>query len=403
MKDKKYKIKICRIATIPMFFVAHLMAQIEYLQNKGMEISIVSSLGEGSKNLERCKEIVYETIEIPRSLNIVQDIKALIQLIIFFRRNQFDIVHSNTPKAGLLTSIATFISKVPIRLHTFTGQPWVTLKGPLRFFTRLADKLICIINTKCYTDSRSQRGFLIKEKIVAPRKIDVIGYSSIAGVNLRRFDEQILNLNEKQELRKKLGIIDNDKVAVFIGRISRDKGIYELETAFKKIIESGYNLHLLLVGPLDEECGGEKTIEIAEFIDNPKVSYVGLTQTPEIYLSIADFLCLPSYREGFGSVVIEAAAMRVPAIGTKINGLVDAVSHSKTGVLIPPYDTEALFEAIKDFLDHPELITRMGDAAQKRCKILFDGEIINKLVFEEYKFLYKKYVQKTGVYNENRI
>ncbi len=383
-------IRVCRIATVPIFFAAHLIPQIEYMQKKGMKVSIVSSLGEGIEAIEQCEGLIFENIEISRSLSIVRDIKALFKLIVFFRKNKFDIVHSTTPKAGLLSSISAFIARVPIRLHTWTGQPWVTLKGPMKTFAFLADKLIGFLNTKCYADSKSQRDFLIEKKVIPADKIDVIGYSSLAGVDRKRFSNQIISEKEKEDLREKLSIDSGATVFIFIGRITKDKGICELEQAFSKVLSSGFNVHLLLVGPFDDDCGGEKNIDISKFISNAKISYIGYTDKPENYFSISDILCLPSYREGFGTVVIEAASMGIPTIATNINGLVDAVDKDKTGVLVEPYSVESLYEAMIRFLEKPDMIKKMGSAAQERCRLNFDSEVINKKVFEEYALIMGK-------------
>ncbi len=377
-------IKICRVSTVPFSMVSQLMPQIEYLCDKKIDVTMVSSYGKEIATLDFNKGFAYHTIEIPRNLHPVKDIIALVKLILFFRKKRFHIVHSITPKAGLLCAVASFITKIPIRLHTWTGQPWVTIKGPMKTFAVLADKLIALLNTGCYADSKSQSRFLIEKKIVKPEKIKVIGYSSLAGVDLGRFHKNIISSVQKKQLKKELSINPEAAVFLFIGRMAGDKGFFELEKAFTEIADSGYKIHLLLVGPMDKDCGGKKNIDIDSFIDRPDVSYAGYTATPEKYFAISDILCLPSYREGFGTVVIEAASMGIPAIGTKINGLVDAVDDGKTGILVKARSIAQLYNAMIRLLNNPETVRNMGMAAQERCKLYFDSRKINREVYKEY-------------------
>lgn len=379
--------KICRTATVPFYIVAHLKGQVEFLQSIGSDVVLVSSPGTELSKLKLGRGLRHEPIEIPRVITPLKDFKALVRLIRFFRQNSFDIVHSTTPKAGLLTALAAWIARIPIRLHTWTGQQWVTLKGPVRFISKLADRLIGLLNTRCYADSHSQRTFLIREGIVQAINISVIGFNSLSGVDMTRFSPERFSQTDKRVLREELGIKLDSRVIVFVGRVTRDKGIYELLAAFNMIREAGYRTDLLLIGPLDEECGGVPTISRPEIDTHPNVHLVGYTEEPEKFLAVSDLFCLPSYREGFGTVVIEAAAMGLPAVGTRINGLIDAIEDDKTGMLVPPRDISALANALRFFMDHPGKAVVMGRAARQRCRAYFSAEIVNRALAEEYRRL----------------
>jgi glycosyltransferase involved in cell wall biosynthesis len=298
--------------------------------------------------------------------------------------HRFDIVHSTTPKAGLLTALAAFFAGIPIRLHTFTGQPWVMLQGVMRWASRAADKLIGLLDTKCYADSCSQAQFLVSEGIVASRKMAVIGHGSLAGVDMTRFNPDHWSLSMKQDLRQGLAISQSSRVIVFIGRISPDKGIAELIAAFYELLRMDYDVDLLLVGPHDQDCGGVSSLDLKKAGQCSRIHHTGYTECPEKYLAIADIFCLPSYREGFGTVVIEAAAMGLPTVGTEIYGLTDAVVDGETGILVPPRDERALLGALKSLLDHPDTLHAMGKAARVRCFEHFDARIVNEKVAQEY-------------------
>lgn len=384
LKRQLKGVKICRISTVPFAMAIHLKSQVEYLRDIGMQVTLVSSEGPEWSRINERQRLNIDIINIPRSLKFWQDFIALNKLIYYFLTHRFDIVHSITPKAGFLTALAAFAARVPIRLHTFTGQPWVTLKGPMRWASRMADRLIGALNTKCYADSESQAQFLVRERIISYRNIAVISRGSIAGVDLTRFNTDHWSFPVKQKLRQSLSIAPSSKVLVFVGRIAPDKGISELIAAFHELTKKNYDLHLLLVGPQDSDCGGASSVNLNDATQCATIHYIGYTECPEKYLAISDIFCLPSYREGFPTVVLEAAAMGLPTVGTKIYGMTDAVVDGETGILVPPGDEHALFAALKHLLDHPEEMDKMGSAARQRCFEYFETNKISAKVAEEY-------------------
>jgi glycosyltransferase involved in cell wall biosynthesis len=376
--------RICRIATVPFFIVAHLKRQLEFLRDIGMEVIIVSSDGPERKKLKLDEKLQYRSIEIPRNINLLRDVTALVRLLLFFRQQHFDIIHSTTPKAGLLAAVAGNLAGVPIRLHTWTGQQWVGFRGIKRLVSRMADRMIGILDTRCYADSRSQMRFLVKEGIIKKKKISVIGENSLSGVDLERFDPAKWSSKIQTSIRERLSISPKSKVILFVGRIAKDKGIFELVTAFEGLLNLGYDAVLLLVGPFDQERGGVATISGADIEGNPRVRLIGYSEKPEQYLAVADIFCLPSYREGFGTVVIEAAAMGIPAVGTRIDGIVDAIVDGETGLLVPPQNETALMDALKLLIDNSELRSAMGRKARQRCLQHFNMESINRALADEY-------------------
>jgi glycosyltransferase involved in cell wall biosynthesis len=377
-------IKIARVSTVPFFLVSQLRGQVEYLRDLGMEVVLISSSGPELAQLDLSKNLRHKAIALPRNFNFFRDSIALAKLFLFFRKERFVIVHSTTPKAGILTAVAAFLARVPVRLHTFTGQPWVTMHHPLRFVARICDRLIGLLNTKCYADSDSQRRFLIDERIVSADKISVIGKGSLAGVDVKRFSAERYRPDECERLRQELGISLDSTVLVFVGRITIEKGIRELLSAFRRAVDLGYNIDLLLVGPSDSDCGGAGTISSDELNGIPRLRLVGYSDTPERYLAVANLLCLPSYREGFGTVVIEAASMGIPTLGTEINGLIDAVENGRTGLLIAPQSEDALFDGLISLLNAPRRMQAMGCQALRRCHEHFKSTIVNSKLAEEY-------------------
>jgi|WetSurMetagenome_2_1015567.scaffolds.fasta_scaffold00106_22 glycosyltransferase involved in cell wall biosynthesis len=390
MPNTLKNIKIARIASVSYFMATQLGRQIRYLKDQGMDVCVICSAGHELSRFDFSGSLHYECVEIHRSISIWHDLTALVRLFRIFRKYGFVLVHSTTPKAGLLTAIAGFFAAVPIRLHTFTGQAWVNKRGAVRYISRLSDKVIALLNTKCYADSRSQLEFLVKEGIVPQNKIDVIGAGSLAGVDLDRFNPDLWTQEEKRRLRAGLGIADESRLLIFIGRITGDKGIIELTEAFNLLLRDNYNVDLLLLGPLDRDCGGLESMSTDYNFNSDRIHYTGYDDCPEKYLAISDILCLPSYREGFGTVVIEAAAMGVPCVGTDIYGLKDSIIDGHTGVLVPPRNVEALKDALRHILDNPDLLMQLGVNARKRVVEEFDSRTINQMTAQEYECLLEK-------------
>lgn len=383
-------IRIARVSTVPFFVVTQLKHQIETLGKLGANVTVVSSDGPDLARLNDLTGVSCAVIDIPRSISVWRDVLALFRLFLFFKRHHIQIAHSTTPKAGLLTALAAFLAGVPVRLHTFTGQPWVNMRGVKRWVLRGSDELIGKLSTCCYADSASQRKFLIDEQILDSGRLSVIGAGSLAGVDLRRFDRNRFSSDDCASIRKSLGISDGAPVLLFVGRITVDKGVRELLQAFELLKAAESDAHLVIVGQFDTDSGMPGVVSQDQIERLRDTHVVGYSDCPEAYLAIADILCLPSYREGFGTVVIEAAAMGVPTVGTNIYGLSDAVVHGETGFLVPLHNAEELANAISRLLDDAPLLTRMGEAARGRARALFDAEMVNKQVAEEYCSLLKK-------------
>jgi len=381
-------IKIARVATVPIFVVAHLRKQIQYLTGAGADIHVITSEGEHADQVRNIENITFKVINIPRKIQLFSDFSALVSLFLHFRREKFTIVHSMTPKAGLLCAIAGKLAGTPVRLHTFTGQPWATMTGFKRTLLKSCDKLIGILNTKCYADSRSQMDFLIANGIVVKQDIAVLGSGSVAGIDLQRFRKDRYSDIETAEFKSALGLPVGSKVVLFVGRITADKGIRELVGAFNTLYSEHPNAYLVLVGPMEED--GKAVLAKVDPLVSEHVKLVGFSSEPEKYMRMADVLCLPSYREGFGTVIIEAAAMGIPAVGTSIYGLTDAVEHGKSGLLVPVRDENALVGALSLVIGDDILRRELSEYAQKRATSKFDTAVISQCLVDEYEAVARK-------------
>lgn len=313
------------------------------------------------------------TVPLERKISPRQDLRALWVLYRHFRSQRFDLVHSVSPKAGLIGMLAAWLAGVPVRIHTFTGQVWVTQGGWRRSLLKAADWLIGFLTTRALVDSPSQRDFLVAEGILPLTKTDVIGNGSICGVDARRFrpdDER------RREIRQRFCIPDSAILLLSLGRLNRDKGIPDLATAFTGLVRRFPDTFLLLVGP-DEDDQLAKVMEICGTAAD-HVFHVGFTDQPERFMAAADIFCMPSYREGFGMVIIEAAAAGVPAVASHIYGLTDAVADGLTGLLHPVGDAAAIAAALERLMLDPQTRHRMGIAARQRAREAFSDIDLSK-------------------------
>lgn len=373
--------KVCLVVSSPMTVTAFLQQPIRKLA-AAFEVSVVANLPLGASipALEGVATLLPVGIE--RQISPWRDLLALWRLTRLFRQQRFDVVHSVTPKAGLLAMLAARLAGTPVRLHIYTGQVWVTRHGAFRWLLKSMDKLIARLATQVLADSASQRQFLLDEGVVTAGRSSVLACGSISGVDTARFRPDTV---VRARIRQELGIPQDDLVFLFLGRLNRDKGVLDLARAFAGIATDYPDAHLLLVGPdegnllpalvgLTAECAAQ-------------VQQVGYAARPEDYMAAADVFCLPSYREGFGTVVIEAAAAGIPAIATRIYGVVDAVEEGRTGLLFPPRDIAALQVCLREMADDPARRRQLGTQARLRAQADFSSETVATAWLDYYRRL----------------
>lgn len=370
--------KVCFVATIEMTVKAFLMEHIRALGGI-YDVCVIAN----TENADFLRPFGINVKVIPvvieRKISLWNDLKALFCLYRLFRQERFDVVHSIMPKSGLLSMAAGFLARVPNRIHTFTGQVWATQSGLKRSVLKFMDRLLVFFAVSIFVDSNSQRKFLISEGIVSEDKAFVLASGSIAGVDTQRFrpDPQARN-----DIRSSLGITDSDIVFLFLGRLTRDKGLLELAGAFLKLCTKYKNIHLMVVGPDEDNMRQAMTGTCGAY--GNRLHFEDYTDIPEAYMAAADVFCLPSYREGFGSVIIEAAAVGVPAVGTRIYGITDAIDEGVTGLLCAPRDPDALAGMMEQLAGDDALRKEMGASARARALRDYSKETVVSAMLSFY-------------------
>lgn len=358
---------ICITLTSPFVLNAFLGGHIARLAASFRVVVCINRL-ESDIAISLPKGVVLRHIEIRRNISPWRDMVALWQLVQFYRRGKFDMVWSITPKAGLLAMIAARIAGVHARVHFFTGQVWATRRGTARLLLKSLDRLLASYASDLLADSPSQRDFLVREGVVAERRITVIGDGSVSGVDLNRFKPDPA---ARQAIREIHGIPAGDVCLLYVGRMKREKGVHDLLAAFAELQQDYPQLHLLLVGP-DEE-------RIVNNAPSARTHCVGYTLEVESYMAAGDIICLPSYREGFGTVLIEGAAAGLAAVASRIYGIEDAVVDGHTGLLHPPGDAAGIRAVIGRLLDDPAMRHQLAANARQRAVRLFAAERVEQL------------------------
>lgn len=368
------KNKICFVVAVPGTAQAFLKDHFREL-TKTYEVHLVANFpDEESKQEFDELGVICHNAPIERPISIVNDLKALFALYRIFKREGFDSTHSVTPKAGLLTSVASWMAGVKVRIHIFTGQVWATRKGVMRSVLKMMDKLISLFDNHILVDGESQRQFLMKEGVIKAKNSQVLANGSISGVKLERF---VISDEVRQAEREKLGFKDDDVVYIFLGRLNHDKGIGELYEAFNKLVTECPKSKLLLYGT-DEEGYEAKAVAYVNLKRDENFFYPGLTRKPFDALQGGDVFVLPTWREGFGSSVIEAQALGLPVITSDAYGVVDASVPNVTGLRCKVDDPEGLYECMKHYYEHPELRNKHGEAGRKRVFELFDCNVVTE-------------------------
>jgi len=363
-----------------------LRGQIAHLKRHGYELIAVSSPGEELKRFGKEQDIDVVGVEIPRAIPPLRDTRALAELTSVLRRLRPTIVHAHTPKGGLLGMLAASLARVPVRVYHMRGLPMMTAIGPRRRLLSLTERVSCRAAHQVISVSASIKDIAIAERLCPARKITTLAAGSGNGVDTDRFDPKALDTGARQTTRARYDIPNNALVLGFVGRIVQDKGVVELLDAAEQLFAEFPSLHLLLVGMLEEKDAVPARVR-ERLANHPQIHWRGADwNTPPLYAAM-DIVALPTYREGFPNVPLEAAAMKLPIVATDIPGCRDAIVHEQTGILIPVRDTTALAGALRRYLTDESLRTRHGESARGRVLAEFRQEAIWNGIHDTYQTL----------------
>lgn len=381
------KIKIIRATTVPMSLNAFCKGMLKELSEK-YEVVGLSSPGNDLNIVSEREGVRTIAVPMERHISLFRDLKALIKMIGVFRREKPAMVHSMTPKAGMLCMLAGWLTSVPVRVHTFTGLVWPTSTGLKRKILMLTDRITCGCATHVIPEGEGVKHDLIAGKITK-KPLKVLGYGNVMGVDMNRF-------TRRPEVMKIAEGIRNESIFTFVtvGRIVRDKGINEMIAAFQKLQETDKNVRLILIGGYEDQLDPISEESRKAIHDNKGIDAVGCKSGDELlaYYAAADCFVSASYREGFPNTVLEAGAMGLPCIVTDINGSREIIVDGENGVIVPSQNTDALFDAMLNMVNNREERERMAGNARKMVADRYEQSFVRKCLYDFYDEILKSYV-----------
>ena len=383
--------KLIRITTVPISFKVLLKGQLRFMASNGFDVKGVSSEGEELREVHENEGIVMEAINMSRKITPFQDLKSLWEMWNFLRKEKPQIVHTHTPKAGIIGMLAARLAGVPHRLHTVAGLPLMEATGIKRKILNFVEKLTYSSATRVYPNSKGLYDFILQNNFTQSNKLKIIANGSSNGINTIFFSLAQVSEIERVTLREKLNIQSDDFVFVFVGRIVSDKGINELIKAFSELQTAENNeqigIKLLLVGGLESDLDPLNPETLAEINQNRDIISVGFQQDVRPFFAISDALAFPSYREGFPNVVMQAAAMGLPSIVSDINGCNEIIVEGENGLIIPSKNVEKLKEKMLTLARDKNLYIKLKENSRRMIENRYEQSVVWKALLEEYEGL----------------
>lgn len=385
------RLRVIVMTTVPQTLAAFFPRQLQSLAEAGFDVHAVSSPGADLDLFDRIPGVIAHAVPMERQPHPLRDSLALIKLHSLVRRLQPHIVHAHTPKAGLLGMAAAKAAGVPIRLYTIHGLPLETRTGRWRRILEAAERASISLSTQAYTISPSLEKVVVDLQLCSPSKVTTLGDGSCAGIDVEHFDGDADRSAQRTQLRASLGVPQEALLISFVGRLARDKGVGILADAWLEIARVLPNAHLLLAGELD---GTDPVSEVAmqALRAHPRVHLPGAIAKADVgtVYAATDIFALPSFREGLSQVALEAGAMGVPIVSTRVTGLVDAVVDGVTGLLVPAGEAGPLAAAIINLATHSDLRDGLARAAKAHVRTKFAATRVNRLWMGEYRRLVRE-------------
>ena len=381
------KIKILRVVTSSISFKL-IDGQAQFMQQQGYQV-ITASGGpfpkDGIPQLNGVRFVPQP--HLVRPISIREDLLALRDMIRLIRKERPDIIHSHTPKAGLMGMLAGWLCHVPIRIHTVAGLPLLVHSGFKRKILNLVERITYRCATSVYPNSHKLRDTIISLKLASPDKLRVIGDGSSNGINVQHFCKELLAEELVDPIRKQLG---GSFTFIFVGRIVRDKGICELVEAFTRLQQEHPDARLLLVGNFEQELDPLPEEVYHTIQSHPAIYCAGWQDDVRPWFAAADALAFPSYREGFPNVVMQAGAMELPCVVSDINGCNEIIIEEENGLIIPSHDATALYQAMKRMMEDKALYTHCQQNARPLITSRYNQKDVWQAMLEMYNDLLPK-------------
>ncbi len=377
--------KLVRITTIPISLKNLLKGQLKYMQSRGIKVYGVSSPGVDLDEVAVGEGVEVTPIKMSRSIAPLQDLVSLCAMIVYFLKVKPDIVHSHTPKAGMVSMLAAWFCRVPIRMHTVAGLPLMESRGIKKRILVAVEKLTYACATMVYPNSRELMDYINEEHLLKGEKCKMIGNGSSNGIDVTFFSKDKVSVEEVNRIKNDYGL--NENVFCFVGRVVRDKGICELVDAMKLVVEKCPDAQLMLVGEYERDLDPLPE-NVLRYIKNSKNVFVtGWVNDVRPYMLASNYFVFPSYREGFPNVILQAQALELPCVVTNINGCNEIIEHNVNGYIIRKKNIKDLCSYMIKLTDNEGLLMN-GLERRNRIKDLYSSLAIWQELYSEYQKLY---------------
>lgn len=374
-----------RITTVSESLELLLGNQIDFIKKHYDVVMISQNNDNGLVRLGEEKNLPVYPVNLTRKITPFQDLLALFRLIKIIKKEKPEIIHTHTPKAGLIGMLAARISGTKHRLHTVAGMPLLETSGLKYYLLTWLERLNYKCATRVYFNSKGLMNIVLDRKISNNiKKFRVIAKGSTSGVDADHFNPNDFSENDLIKIRDQHNIKKSDTVLLFVGRIVKDKGVNELISAFKLLSSERNDVKLLLLGKFENDLNPISKEAFSEIKENKNILCLGHKKDVRPYFAISNFFVFPSYREGFPNVVLQAGAMGIPSIVSNINGSNEIIIDNLNGKIVPVKDTKALYLAMKDWYENPNDLSRMRNKSRQIIIESYSQKVVFHELLKEY-------------------
>lgn len=358
--------------------------QMSFMVDKGFDVTMMSADGPEIDELVQREKCPHQVIPLTRKITPIQDLIAVWVLYKELRKMKPSIVHTHTPKAGLVGMLASWFARVPIRIHTVAGLPLETTAGIKRSVLVAVEKCTYFFASEVWPNSQSLLSFIVENRFAPTRKLNMIGQGSSNGIDLEEFSVDVIDEQTLREVEERVEYSQDNFYLLFVGRVVKDKGIVELVEAFKRLEISNKLLRLIIVGPTEPELDPLPPAVLNEIKTNPKIYAIGYSDKVKYYMHLADTFVFPSHREGFPNVLMQAGLMACPIVASKITGNVDIIQHGTNGLLFEKGNIDSLVSSVMVIVEDKQLRQRMKIDLAKKIVKYFSRKRVQEEVYVNY-------------------
>jgi len=376
--------KLIRVTTSPLALKYLLTGQMNFMQNHGFKVIMISADGPERDSIiqeEGCDHVI---VPFTRKITPFHDLLCLIKLTHILRQEKADIIHSHTPKAGLIAMMAGKFCGIKIRIHTVAGLPLMVEKGIKFRILKLIEKLTYSFATHVWPNSQSLLKYITREKLTSKKKLSVILHGTTNGINLLNFNPEKLRQEKLKEVKESINYSDEFTYLLFVGRVVYDKGVAELISVFEKLRKRNSRLKLIIIGRYEKELDPLPSVTLDKIENSQNIRHIVWTDDVEYYMNIANFFVFPSHREGFPNVLLQAGAMGLPIVCSNIPGNIDLIVHHKTGFLFECSNENSMIKSLEEAINSPHKANEYAARLKKQVHNFYDRKSIHHAILEKY-------------------